>query len=235
MAKKSSPPTSGEAPKKNRWYNNLADSYRIVSRTYKWIPAALIALPILVLAGFIAWGFYSGSPVLWIITGILLAVVVDLTLLSSLLRPAMYSQIDGTVGSVYAVISQIKRGWITNEEPIQVNRDQDLLWRIVGRPGVVLISEGPSSRVKPMMHNERKRIQRITQNAPVVFIECGNDEGQVPLKKLNSRLRSLRRNLTKQEVPAVAMRLDAVGNRGPSIPHGVDPYNTRFSRRSLRG
>lgn len=235
MAKKSSQSAPAAAPKKNRWYNNLADSYRIVARTYRWTPAALILLPLLTIGGGVALGLTIKPLIMWLITGILLGVLVDMMLLSFLLRPAMYTQIDGTVGSVYAVISQIKRGWSITEEPVQVTREQDLVWRLVGRPGVVLISEGPSSRVRPLLNNERKRINRITQNVPVVVIETGHGEGQIPLKKLNAALRGQKRRLTKQEVPAVAMRLDAVSAKTNAMPRGVDPVNTRANRRALRG
>ncbi len=234
MAKNSS--SSGSAaPKKARWYNNLADSYRIVARTYKWIPAAMIILPVVLIGGGVALGLTVGPAVMWIVTGVMMALLADMLLLSSLLRPAMYSQIDGTIGAVYAVISQIKRGWAVTEEPVQVTREQDLVWRMVGRPGVVLISEGPSSRVRPLLNNERKKVQRITQNAPVIFIESGHGDGQVPLKKLNRKLRGLKKELTKQEVPAVSMRLDAIGAKATAIPRGVDPNNIRANRRALRG
>ncbi|MFT0763162.1 DUF4191 domain-containing protein [Scrofimicrobium sp. R131] len=236
MAKNSSSGAdTSSAPKKNRWYKNLADSYRIVARTYKWVPYAMIILPILLLGGSVALGMVLKPVWMWLITGVMLALLADMLILSTLLRPAMYSQVDGTVGSVYVVISQIKRGWVINDQPVQVTREQDLVWRIVGRAGVVLISEGPSNHVRPLLVNERKKINRITANAPVVFIECGHDEGQIPLKKLPRKLRSLKKQLTKAEVPAVAMRLDAIEAKSSPIPRGVDPNNVRMNRRALRG
>ena len=45
----------------------------------------------------------------------------------------------------------------------------------------------------------------------------------------------MKKVLTKQEVPAVANRLTAIGNRGIPIPKGVDPTNTRANRKALRG
>ena len=236
MAKKSpASDTDAAAPKKRRWYQNLADSYRIVSRTYKWIWVALIGLPVLIIGGAVAWGIAADRVPLFVMTGVMLALLADMTLLSTLLRPAMYKQIDGTVGAVYAVLSQIKRGWSISADPAVVSRDQDIVWRIVGAPGVVLISEGPSARVRPLLRNERKRIGRVAQNVPVIFIECGHDEGQVPLSKLNRQLRRHKKTLSKADVPVVAARLDAVGSKSMAIPRGVDPKNPRGSRRALRG
>ncbi len=232
MAKKdSSAPSSAKAGKR-RWYHNLKDSYTVVQRSYKWTPIALIAMPVIVIGGGIFFAVTGSSKFLPIFTGILLALTLDMALLTTLLRPAMYKQLEGKIGAVYAVISQIKRGWVYDEEPVAVNRHQDLVWQLVGRPGVVLISEGPSSRVRGMLTNEQKRIRRAVQNVPVTFIEVGTDEGQVRLTKLNRKLRGLKKALTKQEVPAVANRLRAIKSRTTPVPKGVDPYNTRANRKA---
>lgn len=193
------------------------------------------ATAILVIALGIFLGITTGKVVFWVILGVLLAVLAPMVILSLLLRPAMYKQLDGRVGSVYSVISQIKRGWIVEEEPIEITKSQDVLWRLVGRPGVVLISEGPASRVAPMLSNERRRVSRVVTNVPVITIQCGNGEGQVALAKLQSKINGLKKTLTKQEVPAVAARLNAVNTKGMPIPKGVDPTKTRGSRRALRG
>ncbi len=235
MAKNKNTATTAGAPKKRRWYQNLADAYRVTARTYKWIGAALIGLPILIIGLAILYAAIKNSWIWPPITGVMLSVLADMMLLSMLLRPAMYSQLDGTAGAVYSVISQIKRGWVVAEEPIQVNRDQDLIWRLVGRPGVVLISEGPTSRVMPLLNTERKKVNRIATNVPVTFIQVGSGEGQISLGKLNRKLRSLPAKLTRHEVPAVAARLEAVGRKGLPIPKGVDPTKTRMNRRALRG
>ncbi len=224
------------APKKRRWYKNIADAYGVVKRSYKWLPAALIVLPILLIAVGILLGVLTSGWVFWILSAVLVALLVDMSLLAYLLRPAMYKQVDGKVGSVYAALAQIRRGWVKDEEPVAVNKNQDLVWRIVGRPGVVLISEGPSNRVIPLLKNEQKRIQRAITNVPIILIQVGHGEGQVPLSKLESKLRKQKKTLTKNEVPAVANRLNAIGSRGVPIPKGIDPYKARSgSRKALRG
>ncbi len=233
MAKKDKQSTP--APRKQRWYHTLIDAYKVVKRTFSWITIALIAIPIVLIALGVLFGILWHRPVFLPITAVMLAITLDMVLLAYLIRPAMYRQLDGRVGSVYAVISQIKRGWVVEEEPIAANRSQDVVWRLVGRPGIVLISEGPTSRVRQMMINEKRRMSRAISNVPVIFIEVGHDEGQVPLTKLNGKLRGLKKVLTKQEVPAVANRLAALGNTSIPIPKGVDPYNTRANRKAMRG
>lgn len=224
-----------KTPKKRRWYHNIADAYRVTARTFSWIGWVLGGSAIVILALFIMLGVWRGGLIWWIPIGILSAVTVAMAILAFTLRPAMYRQLDGTVGSVYSVISQIKRGWVVDEQPIEVNKQQDVVWRLVGRPGVVLISEGPTSRVMPMLQAERRRVNRAVTNVPVIFIQCGNGDGQTKLSKIPGALRKLKKVLTRQEVPAVAARLNAVTTKGAPIPKGVDPTKARASRRALRG
>ncbi|MFZ1382958.1 MAG: DUF4191 domain-containing protein [Scrofimicrobium sp.] len=231
MAKK----TDTAAPKKRRWYENFVDAYKVIKRTYSWFPVVLIAAPIIIIGLGVLAGLIFHSMVFWVISGVMLAIIADMALLAFLLRPAMYKQIDGKIGSVYAVISQIKRGWDIEDEPVAVDKNQDLVWRLVGRPGVVLISEGPSNRVTPLLQNEKRKISRAISNVPIVFIQVGHDEGQVPLTKLNRKLRGLKKVLTKHEVPAVANRLNALSSKALPIPKGVDPYKTRANRKAMRG
>lgn len=225
--------------KKRRWYRNIADAYRITQRSYPWVGWLMAGIAVVLIGAGVLVGALSGgrafSFVMWIVTGVLVAALVNMYLLSSLVRRAMYSQIEGTVGSVYAVISQIKRGWIVSEQPVAANREKDVVWRLIGRPGVVFISEGPSSRVKPLLNQERRRVNRVAQNVPVIVIEVGRGPGQVPLAKLERQLRKLSKVLTKEEVPAISQRLAAVQSTAAPIPKGVDPARARPNRRAMRG
>ena len=221
---------------KQRWYQNYIDAYKVTRRTFKWFDVAMIGLPVLLIGSGIVFGLTVGSPVLTIIGGILLAILVDLILLSQLVRPAMFSQLDGQPGAVYVVLSDIRRGWVVEQEPVAVNKNQDIVWRLVGRPGIVFITEGPTSRVMPLVNQERKAARRIVANAPVHVIQVGHGEKQVPLQKVPRQLKSLKNELTKAEVPAVAERLQAVNRKAVPIPKGIDPNKVRGNaRRALRG
>lgn len=231
MAENTAPPQ-----KKRRWYNNLVDAYKITQRSYPWIGWVLIGLAVVLVAlGVLVAALTHGNYVMWVITAVMLALLADMSLLSLLVRRAMYRQIEDTAGAVAAVTTQIKRGWIVSETPLAMTREKDILWRIIGRPGVVLISEGVSSRVRPLMRQERKRINRIAQNVPVHLIEVGKAEGQVPLAKLERTLRKLPKTLTKEEVPAVSQRLNALQSTVAPIPKGIDPLKARPNRRAMRG
>lgn len=231
MAENTTPPQ-----KKRRWYNNLLDAYRITARSYPWIGWVMGGIAVVLVAlGVLVAALSHGNYIVWIITGIMLALLADMSLLSWLVRRAMYSQIEDTAGAVAAVTTQIKRGWIVSETPLAMTREKDIVWRIIGRPGVVLISEGASSRVHPLMVAERKRVNRIAQNVPVHLIEVGRDTGQLRLSKLERALRKLPKTLTKDEVPSVSQRLNALQSNAAPIPKGIDPLRARPNRRAMRG
>jgi hypothetical protein len=146
---------------------------------------------------------------------------------------AAYSQIDGQPGASAAVIQSLRGGnWLVTPA-VAVNKSQDMITRVVGKPGVVLVSEGPSSRVVPLLATERKRTARWLPEVPIYEIQVGNDEGQVPLKNLQKALGKLPRNMRGGEVTEIRRRLDALGNAASSmpIPKGPMPTSARQVRR----
>lgn len=146
---------------------------------------------------------------------------------------AAYTQIDGQPGAAAAVIQSMRgSNWLVTPA-VAVNKSQDIITRVVGKPGVVLVSEGPSSRVVPLLATERKRTARWLPEVPIYEIQVGNDEGQVPLMKLQKSLNKLPRNMRGGEVTEIRRRLDALGNAASSmpIPKGPVPTSARQVRR----
>ena len=60
-------------------------------------------------------------------------------------------------GAAAAVIQSFRGGKWPITPAVAANRSQDLVHRVVGKPGVILVSEGPANRVVPMLATERKR------------------------------------------------------------------------------
>ncbi|MFH5823339.1 DUF4191 domain-containing protein [Georgenia sp. AZ-5] len=240
MARKKNSDVEGSsaAPKekKRRWYHNIADAYRMTKKVRPAITWILVGIFVGVMAIALAIGFAWGHP--WYMTffGLLLALMLMMIVLAQQTRKAGYSQIDGQPGAAGAALGQIRRGWNIEEQPVAVNpRTQDLVYRMVGRPGIVLVSEGPSHRVRRMLEDERRKVARVAPNVPVHLVQYGNEEGQVPLAKLVSHVQKLKGKLTPAEVAAVAKRLQALGAARMPIPKGVDPMKARPDRKGMRG
>jgi uncharacterized membrane protein len=171
------------------------------------------------------------SMVLWIVAGVLAGALGAIIVLGRRAERAAYSQIEGQPGAVGAVLrSSLKRSWRGSEMPIAVNgRTRDAVYRAVGRGGVVLIGEGPESRTRKMVEDERRKIARIVPNVPINVFHVGPDPDAVPLHKLAGRMAKIKVALTKPEVLAVDNRLGSLGTQMP-IPKGVDPMKVRPQR-----
>ena len=210
----------------------LAQNWSMTQQVYRLLP--------LEVAGFFLLGvLVAGIPVtifVNLLTGILVAIPVGLLAatfwFSRRAMRAAYAQIDGQAGATAAVLQSLRGGWLVTPA-VSVNKNQDMVSRVVGKPGVILVSEGPSSRVGHLLGNERKKTARWVPEIPIYEIQVGNESGQVPLLKLQSALNKLPRNLRGGEITDVRRRLDAVSQTGGAlpIPKGPVPTSARQVRR----
>lgn len=170
------------------------------------------------------------SSILWNVTGVLLGVLLTLIVLGRRAERVAYRQISGQPGAVGAVLkSSLRRAWQASEMPITVSpKTQDAVYRAIGKPGVVIIGEGPQSRTRRMMEDERRHVSRIVPNVPVHFIFVGPDAESVKLENLSRTLNKLKRSITKAEVFAVSNRVTSLNKAGNlPIPKGMDPMKAR--------
>lgn len=223
-------------PNKRRWYQLLGDGYKIAKKSYPALPWILLGVFVLVTGGFITVGIVTGNWILWTISGVILGPMLTMVTLTRFIESASYKQMEGIPGAASAVIGRIRRGWSFQEEPVRFNaRTQDMVFRLIGKPGVVLVTEGPTNRVQKLVEDERKQARRIAPNVPVHAIHVGTDEDQVKLGKLMKSLKKLPKTLTSAEVGVVAKRYDSIKTNQLPIPKGIDPYKMRPDRRATRG
>ena len=130
----------------------------------------------------------------------------------------MYRQIDGTPGAAMQSLTTLRKGFTVDKEPLSANRQQDMVWRVVGKCGVVLVSEGPSSRVQNMLRDQRRRHERVLGDIPVHEIQGGNEEGQVPIRKLSGTIMKLPRTLKGPQMTEMDHRLKALAVNRSAIP-----------------
>jgi F0F1-type ATP synthase assembly protein I len=196
---------------------------------------ALMALAIGVLAG-VVLGATIGSAtttgfIVWITSGVMIGFLAGLLVMSRKAEAVAYGQIEGQPGAVSAVMkSALKRGWRGSEVPVAVNRNYDAVYRAIGPSGVVLIGEGVRSRVKLMLEDERRKVQRSVPGVDVKFIWVTQDDESTKLAKLAPTLFKLKRVLNRAEVSAIDKRLSAIATSMP-IPKGIDPKRMRPQRR----
>lgn len=183
-----------------------------------------------------------------LIVGILLGIAVAVWVFTRRLQAGVYEQIEGEAGAAAWTLSNLRDGvgmkWIV-EPGIAQNTNLDAVHRVVGTPGIVLVGEGDSKRVKQMIARERKKIARIAGNAPIYDVVVGDGEGEVPVRKLQNHLMRLPRNVKKNEVDALNSRIDSISRlqspmanmpKGPLQKGGqMAGMNRRARRAAQRG
>jgi hypothetical protein len=198
------------------------------------------ALPITFGAGLgvvvvlVAVGLVTGMLLFYIPIGVLLGVLTVVILFGRFATTAQFKAIEGQPGAPVAIIQQMRGNW-TVTPLISVNRNQDMVHRAVGRPGVVLIGEGAPSRVSGLLTAEKKRTARVAFDVPIFEFQVGNEEGQVPVRRLQRKLMRLPRNLKPDAVSDLNHRLKALKTLQPGYAQptkGPLPRNPRGGPRA---
>ena len=226
----------------NKEPGRIKQMWDVLQMTRRYDKSATPILALVVVAPIalaLILGFLLAPPadnvigfILYVVIGVMAAILLFLIVLGRRAEKAAYSQIAGQPGAVGAVLkSSLRGGWIASEMPVSVSpKTQDAVYRAVGRAGVVLIGEGPKSRTQRMLEDERRSVTRFLANVPVNFVYVGSDADSTPLHKLPTKLRRFKPALRKAEVLAVSNRLKSLGKNNLPIPKGVDPLRARAPR-----
>lgn len=227
-----------EPEKKPRWYKLIAQAYQFTAPHDKWLLPLLIAIPVVVIGASVGIGLLFDSTVVLvyvIIFGVLAAVLASLFTLTRRFEKVMFRRMEGQIGASVSVAQGIRSGWKFNEEPVSVDpRGRSIVFRGVGKGGVVLLAEGGNAAQKQVNATTR-RINKLVPGVPVHAIYVGERDNEVPLSRLTKEIRSHKKVLSKNEQSAVAARLDAIGGQKLPVPKGVDPMRARPDRKAMRG
>jgi hypothetical protein len=155
------------------------------------------------------------------IFGLMFGTLGALVVFNRRLQKAQYAAIEGQPGAAAAVLNNL-RGQYFVTPAVAVNAKQDMVHRVIGRCGVVLVGEGSGQRVKGLLAKERKRLKRVVGDTTITTLVVGDNSGQISLKKLQSTVTKLPRELKKQEVPRLERKLKPL-DPGAPVPKGIDP------------
>ncbi|AKT52104.1 DUF4191 domain-containing protein [Arsenicicoccus sp. oral taxon 190] len=235
-------------PSKPGRFAQIKQGYGFAKQVDPKITQWMVGAAALVLLVMVAIGLITGHPWYFLIIGIPLAALAALLVMSRRTDRGAYAMIEGKPGATMAALSSIRRGgWYIEQQPIAADgrpRGQDYtgvatLYRAVGRPGVVLVAEGPTARAKKLLVEERRKVERLASGAPVITLRVAEGESddpeQISVRKLASKVQRLKPVLTKEEVTVVNKRLKAMSGLRTGIPAGMDPTRARVDRKGMRG
>lgn len=219
----------------------FVETYRMAKRSDTrlglWILGSLLVGGAI---GFVVFWILPGEGVLGIILSVVGALLVG-TLLAMIVfgrraQRAAYSQMEGQPGAAAAALRMLKRGWRT-DPVVAFNKQQDVVHRVVGPPGIVLVGEGNPHRLRQLMTAERRKHERVASEIPIHEVVCGNDAGQVPLPKLVRHVQKLGKAVKPAQMTDILNRLKALDANRSNIPlpKGPVPTSMKGMRGQLRG
>ena len=177
---------------------------------------------------FVILGLVLGQALFMIPLGVLVAIAVGMIIFGQMAQRTQYSMIEGQPGAAASLVENMRGRWVVTPA-VQANRNMDVVHRVIGQPGVILLSEGPRSRVGKLIGAEKKRISRAASEVPIYDVQVGSEEGQIPISKLQRHLTRLPRNLKKDQVSELIDRLNALP-QAMQMPKGPIPKGARMPK-----
>jgi len=172
-------------------------------------------------------GLLTGLAGLLIPLGVFAGLATAMILFGRFAQSAQYAAVEGQPGAAAAILQSMRGDW-TITPAVAANRNMDVVHRAVGRPGVVLVGEGSPNRLPGLLAAEKKRVSRVSDTYIYDF-QVGNEEGQVPISKLQRKIMRLPGNLNKTEISELNYRLKALP-QSLQMPKGPMPKSGRMPK-----
>jgi hypothetical protein len=222
--------------KKQGTLSKLVSAYKITRRRDKYI--GLICLGAFLVVGLILGGLFWVflHPIAGVIVGVSSGMLAAMLIFGRRAERAAYAEFEGKPGAAAAALGVLRRGWQV-QPAVAVTKSQDLVHRVVGRPGVILIGEGNDSRVRHLLAVEKKKHARVVGETPIHDIVVGDGPDAVPVHRLTKVIMKLPRKIQPADVTDLLQRLKALDAMRPQlpIPKGPMPTSAKQARQTMRG
>jgi hypothetical protein len=221
-------PKVGRLKKYRGQVGMIQQAYTLTAKNDPKLPWILLIAFVLVAAVIELIGILLGSPYIFIPLAVITGGLVALVIFGRRAQGSAYRQVEGQPGAAAWVLEGMRGDWRVTSG-VAGTAQLDAVHRVLGRPGVILVAEGVPSRVRGLLAQEKRKVARIVGDTPIYDIVVGDDEGQVPLRKLSSHVMKLPRNLTAAEVNALGRRMSAMGGGRMPVPGGPLPGGKQMS------
>jgi hypothetical protein len=217
------------APEKQSQLAVVKDAYKLVKKDSPFAIIWCVLVFVLILTFGIIIGNNLDHPIYAGFLSTPLAFLAAFFLFTRYANNAAFASIQGQIGAGAGVLMSIKRGFITTPA-VNVNRNQDMVHRVSGKAGIILVGEGGFG-VKSLMQDERRKMERFLSGVPVTEIIVGEGQGEVSIRKLQKHLKKLPKKLNTVQLREVRARIKSVGGLNVPLPKGPMPTNIRMPRR----
>jgi hypothetical protein len=206
----------------------LRQAFALTRKNDPRLPWIMLIAFVVVAAVVEVVGVLLGSPYLFIPLAILLGLLAALVVFGRRAQGSAYRQVEGQPGAAAWVLEGMRGDWRVTSG-VAGTAQLDAVHRVLGRPGIVLVAEGVPSRTRNLLAQEKKKIARVVGDTPIYDITVGDDEGQIPLRKLSAHVMKLPRNLSAAEVNSLGRRMSALGGARMPVPGGPLPGGKQMS------
>lgn len=198
------------------------------------LPLLVFGPALAVLAVLVVVGVLTGHPIYFTILGVIGALLTGTALFGRRATASMYSQVEGQPGAAASVLQTLRGDWRVTPA-VAFDRNMNLVHRVIGRPGVVLVAEGTSpATLRQLVTDQKRRVGRVAAETPIYDVTVGDGEGQVPLRRLSQHMMKLPRNVGRKELDGLEHRMKALGGTSMPLPKGPMPKQARMPRGKMR-
>ena len=217
------------APAKQSQLAVVKDAYKLVKKDSPFAIIWCLLVFVLIITFGVIIGNNLGHPIYAGFLSLPLGFLAAFFLFTRYANTAAFSSIEGQIGAGASVLMSIRRGFVTTPA-VNVNRDQDMVHRVSGKAGIILVGEGGYG-VKSLIQDERRKMERFLSGVPVTEVIVGDGTGQVSIRRLQKHLKKLPKKLNTVQLREVRARLKSVGGLNLPMPKGPMPTNVRMPRR----
>jgi len=206
----------------------IKQAYSLTRRNDPKLPWVML-IAFVVTAGVIELvGILLSSPFLFLPLALIVGALTALIVFGRRAQGSAYRQVEGQPGAAAWVLEGMRGDWRVTSG-VAGTPQMDAVHRVLGRPGIILVGEGVPGRVRGLLAQEKKKVARVVGDTPIYDIVVGDDEGQIPLRKLSAHVMKLPRNLTAAEVNSLGRRMSALGGPRMPVPGGPLPGGRQMS------
>jgi hypothetical protein len=206
----------------------IKQAYSLTKKNDPKLPWIML-IAFVVVAGVIELlGILFDSPFLVLPLALITGGLAALIVFGRRAQGSAYRQVEGQPGAAAWVLEGMRGDWRVTSG-VAGTPQMDAVHRVLGRPGIILVGEGVPGRVRGLIAQEKRKIARVVGDAPIYDFVVGDDEGQIPLRKLSARVMKLPRNLTAADVNSLGRRMSALGGPRMPVPGGPLPGGKQMS------
>jgi hypothetical protein len=209
----------------------LWQAFNLQRKEDKRLLPYMIGAFVLIVGISVGVGIWAGglTMITLIPLGVVLGALVAFIVFGRRAQKSVYRKAEGQTGAAAWALDNLRGKWRVTPG-VAATGHLDAVHRVIGRPGVILVGEGATTRVRPLLAQEKKRTARLIGDVPIYDIIVGSGEDEVPLAKLERHLTRLPANITVKQMDTLESRLAALGSRAGAavMPKGPLPNSGKM-------